>query len=200
VVRGRAEPETRFSPPDHRSALQPAGIPLGPVRRHGPYALFKITNGGWIIANNGDRANFGGNAKADEDGNVSGQEEYQDKGPADPFNLHGDVTVIVCDTSDPTRATIFGDATIDGSGSHTFRIDVRDFAEPGKGVDTYRMRVNAYDSGEQVLRGGNIQIHRQSKPTARRGRAPASQSTVPAGRCLSPQPSGAARRGRRRAH
>ncbi len=118
-----------------------------------------ITNGGWIIASNGDRANFGGNAKADEDGNVSGQEEYQDKGPADPFNLHGDVTVIVCDP-DPTRATIFGDATIDGSGSHMFRIDVRDFAEPGKGVDTYRMRVETYDSGEQTLEGGNIQIHR----------------------------------------
>jgi len=57
------------------------------------------------------------------------------------------------------RATIFGDATIDGSGSHTFRIDVRDFAEPGKGVDTYRMRVETYDSGEHTLEGGNIQIH-----------------------------------------
>jgi hypothetical protein len=119
-----------------------------------------ITNGGWIIANNGDRANFGGNARADADGNVSGQEEYQDQGPADPFNLHGDVTVIVCDASDSTRATIFGDATIDGSGSHPYRIDVRDFAEPGKGMDTYRMRVDAYDSGEKTLEGGNIQIHR----------------------------------------
>jgi hypothetical protein len=125
-----------------------------------PGCEIKITNGGWIIANNGDRANFGGNAKADEDGNVSGQEEYQDQGPADPFNLHGDVTVIVCDASDSTRATIFGDATIDGSGSHTFRIDVRDLAEPGKGMDTYRMQVETYDSGEQTLEGGNIQIHR----------------------------------------
>ena len=117
-----------------------------------------ITNGGWIIANNGDRANFGGNAKADEDGNVSGNEEYQDRGPAEPFNLHGNVLVVVCDP-DPTRATIFGQATIDGAGSHDYRIDVRDFAEPGKDVDTYRMRVNTYDSGEQTLEGGNIQIH-----------------------------------------
>jgi hypothetical protein len=124
-----------------------------------PGCEINITNGGWIIADNGDRANFGGNAKADEDSNVSGQEEYQDQGPADPFNLHGDVTVIACDTMDSTRATIFGDATIDGSGSHMFRIDVRDFAEPGKGVDTYRMRVDLYDSGEHTLEGGNIQIH-----------------------------------------
>ena len=30
----------------------------------------------------------------------------------------------------------------------------------GKGVDTYRMRVDAYVSGEKTLEGGNIQIHR----------------------------------------
>jgi hypothetical protein len=48
----------------------------------------------WIIANNGDRANFGGNAKSDENGNTSGNEEYQDQGPVDPFNLHGYVTAI----------------------------------------------------------------------------------------------------------
>lgn len=116
-----------------------------------------ITNGGWIIADNGDRASFGGNAHADGEGNASGEEQYQDHGPAEPFNLHGDVLVVVCNSD--TSATIFGEATIDGSGTHIFRIDVQDLGEPGKGVDTYRMRVNAYDSGEQVLRGGNVQIH-----------------------------------------
>ena len=123
-----------------------------------PGCEIKITNGGWIIASNGDRASFGGNAKADEDGNVSGNEEYQDHGPAQPFNLHGNVLVVVCNSM--TSATIFGEATIDGSGSHTYRIDVQDLGEPGKGVDHYRMRVNAYDSGDQILRGGNVQIHR----------------------------------------
>jgi hypothetical protein len=119
-----------------------------------------ITNGGWIIATNGDRANFGGNAKADEDGNVSGQEEYQDQGPAQPFNLHGNVLAITCGT-DGTQATIFGEATIDGTGSHPYRIDVRDLAEPGRGIDRYRLQVDSYDSGDQTLQGGNIQIHRQ---------------------------------------
>jgi hypothetical protein len=33
--------------------------------------------------------------------------------------------------------------------------------EPGKGADTYRMRVNAYDSDEKILEGGNVQIRRQ---------------------------------------
>jgi len=69
------------------------------------------------------------------------------------------VLVITCGT-DSTQATIFGEATIDGAGSHQYRIDVTDVAEPGKGVDTYRMRVDSYDSGEHTLGGGNIQIHR----------------------------------------
>jgi hypothetical protein len=67
------------------------------------------------------------------------------------------VLVIVCNS--PTSATIFGEATIDGSGSHIYRIDVEDNGEPGRGVDRYRMRVNAYDSGSQLLWGGNVQIH-----------------------------------------
>jgi hypothetical protein len=121
-----------------------------------------ITNGGWIIAMNGDRASFGGNAKSDEDGNVSGQEEYQDHGPAQPFNLHGDPLVITCHPTDPTQATIFGDATIDGTGSYTFRIDVKDMAEPGRGADTYRIQIEGgYDSGNQTLQGGNVQVKKQ---------------------------------------
>lgn len=127
-----------------------------------PLCEVKITQGGWIIANNADRANFGGNAQTDGQGNASGIEEYQDQGPAQPFNLHGNVLVVVCNS--PTSATIFGEATIDGSGSNIYRIDVQDLGEPGnqpKGTDTYRMRVNAYDSGQQNLQGGNVQIHKQ---------------------------------------
>src|SRR5205807_4708588 len=46
------------------------------------------TNGGWFIANNGDQATFGGNAKVSADGiTVQGQEEYQDHGPAQPRNV-----------------------------------------------------------------------------------------------------------------
>jgi hypothetical protein len=127
-----------------------------------PGCEVKITNGGWIIAANGDRASFGGNAKVDADGNVSGQEEYQDHGPAQPFNAHGNVLVVTC-TPNQNQATIFGTASVDGQGSHLYRIDVRDLGEPGVGQDTYRFRLEAtpfpYDSGDQVLKGGNVQIH-----------------------------------------
>jgi hypothetical protein len=117
----------------------------------------KVNNGGWFIANNGDRVSFGGMAKSDGAGNVSGNEEFQDHGSAQRFNLHGDPLAVFCQSD--TTVTIFGTATIDGAGSHIFRIDVTDNGEPGSG-DHYRMRVGTYDSGDHVLQGGNVQIHK----------------------------------------
>ena len=122
--------------------------------------LCEITNAGWIIAANGDRATFGGNAKADESGETQGHQQYQDHGPVQRLNLHSiNVLAIVCDGS--TRGSIFGQATIDGSGPFNFRINVQDLAGPGKGQDTYWLLMDGYDSGEQTLRGGNIQIRRK---------------------------------------
>ena len=121
----------------------------------------KITDGGWIIANNGDRANFGGNAKVLPDGRVQGQQEYQDKGPVQPMNVHStEITATTC-SDDRTMASIFGKATIDGAGSHVFRIDVRDGGSGGSN-DNYGITLdNGYMSGQQPLRGGNVTIHKQ---------------------------------------
>jgi hypothetical protein len=119
------------------------------------------TYGGQITAGNGDKANFGGNAHVSDAGDASGQEEYQDKGPADPMNVHSiSVLAVVCTTAGIKEAQIYGEATIDGSGSYKFRIDVKDIAEPGVGKDTYRITLQTgYDSGEHTLEGGNVQIH-----------------------------------------
>jgi hypothetical protein len=121
----------------------------------------KITYGGWIFANNADRANFGGNAQVDNNGNPKGQEEHQDQGPAQPMNVHSTkVTATTCDNA-RQHATIFGEATIDGSGTFVFRIDVSDMGEPGTN-DTYGILLSngyGYDSGQQTLQGGNVQIH-----------------------------------------
>ncbi len=117
----------------------------------------KVTGGGRITAANGDKATFGGSARFEDA--AGGEEEYQDHGPAEQINVHSiDVSAVVC-SPDETQATIFGQATIDGSGSHIYRIDVKDLAEPGAN-DTYRIRLSTgYDSGEQTLTGGNVQIH-----------------------------------------
>jgi protocatechuate 3,4-dioxygenase beta subunit len=116
----------------------------------------KVNNGGRIMATNGDKATFGGNAKGR---GPSGHEEYQDHGGALDINVHSIGVLTVTCSRDGTQASIFGTATINGAGSYDFRIDVKDLAEPGR-TDTYRIRLSTgYDSGEHVLSGGNIQIH-----------------------------------------
>ena len=118
-----------------------------------------ITDAGWIIANNNDRASFGGNAKVLADGTVQGQQKYQDRGPAQPMNVQSTVITATTCSQDRTTASIYGNATIDGAGSHAFRIDVTD-AGSGGSNDTYGMRLDTrYTSGQHRLGGGNITIH-----------------------------------------
>ena len=116
----------------------------------------KVTYGGRIVAANGDKATLGGNAKVPASG-PQGQQEYQDHGPAADLNVHSiTVDAVVCTR---TSASIFGTATVNGEGPVNYRIDVRDVAEPGAN-DRYRIRLSTgYDSGDQQLIGGNVQIH-----------------------------------------
>ena len=115
----------------------------------------KVTYGGRITAANGDKATFGGNAKAP----AKGQEQYRDHGPAASLNVHSlNVQAVVC-RADGTSASIFGKARINGAGSFDYRIDVRDLGEPGRN-DRYRIRLSTgYDSGDRQLLGGNVQVH-----------------------------------------
>jgi hypothetical protein len=118
----------------------------------------KITNGGWFITNAGDQATFGGVAKVLH-GAFQGNEEYQDHGPFQPMNLHAmQITAITC-TPDHIHATIWGIATINGSGAWVFRLDVSDRGEPGRDDDYGIIVSNGYVSGQHKLLGGNIQIH-----------------------------------------
>ncbi|MDQ3382048.1 MAG: Ig-like domain-containing protein [Actinomycetota bacterium] len=128
-----------------------------------PLCGVTITEGGWILAQNGDRASFGGNVQVSSLGQPSGQQTYQDHGPVQQMTVKSTTILAVICSPNRKQATIFGLATIDGSGTFAFRIDVQDLGEPGVGRDTYRMRILAYDSGESgTLLGGNVQIHRTS--------------------------------------
>jgi hypothetical protein len=124
-----------------------------------PNCEIKISDGGWIIAMNGDQGTFGGNAKVSSTGNASGQQEYQDHGPLQALTVNTiDVTAVNC-SSDRTKASIFGHATVNGSGSYEYEIDLTDNGEPGIN-DMYRILIPgvAYESGSQKLQGGNVQI------------------------------------------
>jgi Bacterial Ig-like domain (group 1) len=126
-----------------------------------PGCTVKITNGGTIVAANGDQGSFGGNAQASSSGSSSGQEQYQDHGPKQPLNAHSiDVSSVTCNAQQ-TQATIEGHATINGSGSYTFQIIVQDNGSGGSS-DAYGIRLsNGYNSGVQPLSGGNVDIHKQ---------------------------------------
>jgi len=126
-----------------------------------PGCEIKITGGGTIVAANGDQGNFGGNAQISSTGSPSGQEQYQDHGPAQPLNAKStSVTSIVC-SSDKTQATIYGQATINGSGSYVYRIVLQDNGSSGS-TDAYGIRLNSgYDSGVRSLRSGNVDIHKK---------------------------------------
>jgi len=125
-----------------------------------PGCTIKITGGGWFTADNGDTASFGGNAQVSSGGSPSGQEQYQDHGPAQAIDVKAlSVDAIVC-SSDRTSATIIGTASVNGSGSHEYEIEMKDGGTPGTN-DTYSIRVPdaAYNSGTHNLQGGNIEIH-----------------------------------------
>jgi hypothetical protein len=119
-----------------------------------------VTDGGRIIAANGDKATFGSIATVAADGTSSGAQQYQDHGSAADLNVHSTAVLAVTCSADGKKASVFGTATINGTGSFDYRIDLTDNTEPGVGTDKYRIRLSTgYDSGEQTLVGGNIQLH-----------------------------------------
>ena len=88
--------------------------------------------GGRCLAANSDQATFGGNAEVPP----KGQEEYQDHGPAADLNVHSiNVQAVTC-SADGTQASIFGQATINGSGTSTTGSTSRIWASPERATRT----------------------------------------------------------------
>jgi hypothetical protein len=115
-----------------------------------------ITNGGSMIANNGDKVTFGGNVHTDQAAAPSGQEQYTDS-PAN-LDVHSINILAVTCTTNQEQADIFGAATINGSGSHVFRIEVTD-PDSTSGSDTYSIVLDTgYNSGSHAIKG-NVEMH-----------------------------------------
>lgn len=85
-------------------------------------------------------------AKANESGETEGTQSYVDHGPGQRLMHSINVIAIVCDGS---KASIFGQATISGSGLLNYRINVQNLGTPGRGQDTYWLLMDGYNSGEQ---------------------------------------------------
>ena len=105
----------------------------------------KVTGGGTIVTEAGDRATF-----------AVGGGTYVDHGPAQPLRLKSlRELVVICDGN---RVTIYGEARVEGQGTRLYRLELTDWGEPGR-PDTYSILLDTgYASGERPLTGGNVQV------------------------------------------
>ena len=115
----------------------------------------KSTDGGSIPIPGGI-GTFGIVAMGSSTGLAQGRVEYQDH--VTGMNIKSTVLTAIVVTG--THARIFGKATINGSGSYDFVVDVDDLGEPGIGVDKFGIQLSdGYTAGPARLTAGNIQVH-----------------------------------------
>jgi hypothetical protein len=109
---------------------------------------------GKIEASNGDKASFSVDLKSGA--RPKGTVRYKDRGPAELFKLKSTEITDVVISAKGGEANIRGKATLDGAGPVDFRVDVKDL--PGAS-GTFRIRLSSgYDSGEQTIRDGDVQV------------------------------------------
>jgi len=99
----------------------------------------RVSNGGSIVAGNGDRASFAGIATQSSPSRVAGYERYRDQGPAPPRAARSTELLTLSCAPDAGAASIFGRARAGSVGQVNFRIDVVDHGRPGRGRDSYRI-------------------------------------------------------------
>ena len=114
----------------------------------------QVTGGGQVmnaVAN--DQVAFGFNAKSSSTG-IKGECTVVD--PSTNTKLKClDATIL---TQSGTHGTFFGNATVNGTAT-TYRIDVDDLGEPGKGKDTFKIQTASGYTASGVIVNGNIQVH-----------------------------------------
>ena len=106
---------------------------------------------GQIRAANGDQARFGVGVETTP---AKGTVWFTD-GEARSFKVRSTSIIRVDIDIDAAQATILGKATINEAGSFDFRVDVRDLP---RAPDTFRLRLGDYDSGEQPIHEGGVDI------------------------------------------
>lgn len=112
-----------------------------------------VTGGGWISTPNG-RANFAV-AGGMKNGGFWGHLEYIDHGTGMKVKGTGVTKYTV---TGATSRHIEGTAEVDGM-SGTYQVDVADNGEPGRGVDTFSIKLSNGYTVAGTLSGGNIQLH-----------------------------------------
>lgn len=132
-----------------------AGV-RGGVPRPEPPKDF-MTGGGWILVG-GERANFGFNAGYKPNSTEATIHfNYIDHATGMHVKMTG-ISVYAVGAS-PEIRHLEGTCEINGVAGFTYVIDMADYAEPGRGVDTLHLSLsNGYAAGG-TLAGGNLQLH-----------------------------------------
>ncbi len=115
----------------------------------------KVTAGGWIPVTGG-KGTFGLTAKAS---GPSGNLTYQDHGVLARTVKSTAITSVTLNAAG-NCAQILGTATVNGTGSVGFDVDVCDNGEPGKDSDTFSIVMFDGYTASGTLGGGNVQIHK----------------------------------------
>jgi hypothetical protein len=133
----------------------------------------QVTGGGYIGSPiNDDKVAFGFTAKSetneDDSDDVKGRCSVIDKSTQTEIKCLDVTNLVQTPTEEGGKATFFGNAEVKiGSGEEatthqvTYRIDVDDLAEPGKGKDTFKIQTDSGYVASGILQGGNIQVHSQ---------------------------------------
>jgi hypothetical protein len=114
-----------------------------------------VTGGGFINVNNG-KADFGFVAGFKPgQSTVSGQLNYIDHA----VGIHVKSLSIASYDGEGKTRMFSGEAMINGISGYTFVVTVTDNGEPGRGRDTFGIRLSNGYAASEVLAGGNIQLH-----------------------------------------
>ena len=138
-----------------------------------------VTGGGFIVGSgspasslpDGTKANFGvgGGVKH---GAFWGHLEYNDHSTNPPIQVHGtSVTGYFQGLNGPNDRIITGTAQVNGTSGFTYRVEVNDIMEPGRGADQFTIELfnpptvpDVYHAGFEYqdgpIQGGNIQLHK----------------------------------------
>ena len=114
-----------------------------------------VTGGGFIETPDG-KGNFGlvAGFKPGQP-SLSGALNYLDHGAG----IHVKASTVTGYRGEDRTRTFSGDATVNGESGFTYTVTVADFAEPGKGIDTFEIWVSTGYHASGRLAGGNIQLH-----------------------------------------
>ena len=140
----------------------PSTITLSPEEAEScPVCRDFVTGGGWIIAPDGAKANFGVHGGI-RNGGFWGHLEYNDHGSTPPMMVKSESITNYLVLS-PTQREIQGTASVNGQSGYTFTVIVTDDDSNGGrqgGVDSFAIQLSNGYVASGKMGGGNIEIHK----------------------------------------